>query len=337
MGTVQHNKPFDAVCVGILVADIFSPPLPEPPAPGQLVVVDNLLLDAGGCAINTGVSLTKLGASVALVGKVGDDLFGDFIIDLMGQKGLDTSGIRRSEVSPTSKTMIIPVTGQDRRFIHAFGANAELAAADIDPDLVARAKVLYVGGYLGLPGLDQDGLAEILAFARAQGTQTVLDVIVPSTTTYDAEDVLGRVLPHTDVFLPNDIESSLLTGETDPEKQAAAFLARGCGTAVITMGEQGVLAKTTTQTVRAPAFPVAAVDPSGAGDAFDAGFITGLLKGWDLPRTVQFASAIGASATMESGCTPGVFSMPEALAFLSENELAASVEETGSAGCKGAS
>jgi len=319
MNPPERDNAFDAVCVGILVADIFCPPLRELPQPGELVVVDDLLLDAGGCAVNTGVSLTKLGAKVALIGKVGNDVFGDFIVHLMSEKGLETSGIRRSTTSPTSKTVIIPVLGQDRRFIHTFGANAELAYEDVDLALVARGKVLYVGGYLGLPRLDQRALVQLLSFAKAQGAQTVLDVIVPSTSTYEVDDVLGRALPFTDVFLPNDDEARLLTGERDPERQAEAFLARGCGTAVITMGERGVVAKTATQTIRVPAFEVNAVDPSGAGDAFDAGFIMGLLKGWDLVRSVEFACAIGASATMKPGCTPGVFTMPEALAFLAEN------------------
>ena len=319
-----QDKPFDAVCVGILVADIFCPPLREPPRPGELVVVDDLPLDAGGCAVNTGVSLTKLGAKVALIGKVGNDVFGDFIINLMGERGLATSGIRRSQTSPTSRTMIIPVIGQDRRFIHTFGANAELTYEDVDLDLVAKGKVLYVGGYLGIPRLDQAALVNLLSFAKAQGARTVLDVIVPSTASYDLDDVLGRALPHTDVFLPNDDEAALLTGEKDPEKQAAAFLSKGCSTAVITMGERGVLAKTATQTVRAPAFQVHSVDPSGAGDAFDAGFIMGLLKGWDLVKSVEFACALGASATMKLGCTPGVFTLAEARAFLAENQLAIS-------------
>jgi len=319
------QKPFDVVCLGILVADIFSPPLPQPPAPGQLVVVDDLPLDAGGCAVNTGVSLTRLGARVALSGKVGNDIFGDFIIDLMTEKGLDTSGIRRSATRSTSRTMVIPVLGQDRRFIHAFGANAELTIEDVDVSLVAQGQVLYVGGYLGLPRFDQAALVELFAAARARGVRTVLDVIVPATANYSLHDVLGRVLPLTDVFLPNDDEAALLSGETDPERQAAAFLALGCGTAVITLGERGVLARTATQTVRAPAFRVEAVDPSGAGDAFDAGFIIGLLEGWDLVQTVAFACAIGASATMKLGCTPGVFTRSEADAFLAENKLPISI------------
>lgn len=325
MNPVEQDKPFDAVCVGILVADIFCPPLPEPPRPGELVVVDDLPLDAGGCAVNTGVSLTRLGAKVALIGKVGNDVFGDFIIGLMEEKGLNASGIRRSETRPTSRTMIIPVLGQDRRFIHTFGANAELTTEDVDLDLVARGKVLYVGGYLGLPRLDQAALVSLLSFAKAQGARTVLDVIVPSTASYGLDDALGRALPFTDVFLPNDDEAALLTGERDPEKQAAAFLARGCGTAVITLGERGVLAKTATQTVRAPAFKVNTVDPSGAGDAFDAGFIMGLLEGWDLVKSVEFACAIGASATMKLGCTPGVFTRTEARAFLADHRLDISV------------
>lgn len=317
---IKQGKSFDVVCVGILVADMFCPPLQKLPRPGELVVVDDLPLDAGGCAVNTGVSLTRLGARVALIGKVGNDVFGDFITHLMTEKGIETFGIRRSQSCPTSRTVIIPVIGQDRRFIHTFGANAELTWEDIDLELIAMGRVLYVGGYLGLPGLDQDALVQLLAFAKARGARTVLDVIVPSTASYDVDDALGQILPFTDVFLPNDDEAALLTGEKDPARQAAAFLARGCGTAVVTMGERGVLAKTAVQTVRAPAFQVETVDPSGAGDAFDAGFIMGLLKGWDLGKTVEFACAIGASATTKLGCTPGVFTMAEARAFLAEHE-----------------
>jgi sugar/nucleoside kinase (ribokinase family) len=196
----------------------------------------------------------------------------------------------------------------------------------VDRHTVAGAQVLYVGGYLGLPAVTPEGLADLFGFAKAKGVQTVLDVIVPSTATYRASDVLGLVLPHTDVFLPNADEATLLTGEVEPERQADELLELGCSCAVITMGEMGVLAKSATHTVRAGAFDVDAVDPSGAGDAFDAGFIVGMLNEWSLVKTVKFACALGASATLKSGCTPGVFTMTEALKFIDENDLAVVVE-----------
>ena len=321
----MNEKPnLDVLCLGVIVADVFASPLDQIPSAGELRVVDEIYPDTGGCAANTGVSLAKLGARVGLVGKVGDDVFGEFIIRDMAARGLDVSGIQRSETVATSKTMIIPVVGEDRRFIHTPGANADLSYQDIEPvqALITRAKVLYVGGYLGLPKLDQASLAKLLRFAKEQGLQTVLDVIVPAgRSDYRVSTHLAQVLPYTDVFLPNEDEGRLLTGETTPAAQAECFLSYGCPNVVITRGERGTLVASREQMVQTSAFEVSVVDPSGSGDAFDAGYIFGLLQGWDMLRTVSFASAMGASACTELGCTPGVFTLQEARDFLARNQL----------------
>jgi len=318
---VEKKPDPDVICLGILVADVFASPLPELPAAGEIRLVDEIYPDTGGCAANTGVSLVRLGVKAGLIGKVGDDVFGEFILRDMAEKGLDVSGIRRSEEVGTSKTMIITVKGEDRRFIHTLGANADLTYEDIDLGLVARGKALYVGGYLVLPKLDQGALVRLLRFAKEQGLLTVLDVIVPVAGGHTVEKDLAQALPYTDVFLPNDDEGRLLTGEADPAAQARCFLSFGCPNVMITMGERGVLAADQHEMLRVPAFDVEVVDPSGAGDAFDAGAIYGLLQGWPLERTLTFASAIGASACTKLGTTPGVFTLEEAETFLSQNRL----------------
>ena len=132
---------------------------------------------------------------------------------------------------------------------------------------------------------------------------------------------LKQVLPYTDVFLPNDDEARSLTGESDPVRQAECLLECGVGTAVVTLGARGAVARTRDMTLQASAFKIDVVDPSGGGDAFDAGFIVGMLQGWELRRTLEFASAIGASACTKLGCTPGVFTESEALLFLNQNHL----------------
>ncbi|MCC7355598.1 MAG: sugar kinase [Anaerolineae bacterium] len=319
---MTNSADLDVFCLGILVADMFVSPLPALPAVGQLSLVDEIYPDTGGCAANTGVSLTKLGLRAGLSGKVGRDAFGDFITQDMAAKGLETVGIRRSATVGTSKTVIVRVIGEDRRYLHTFGANADFSLDDVDLQEVARAKVLYVGGYLVLPRLDQGALVRLLSFAKGRGLKTVLDVIVPGNRSdFRVATHLAEALPYTDVFLPNDDEAYLLTGESDPVAQARAFLACGCPNVVVTLGEKGALAATPREMVRAPVFPVDVVDPSGAGDAFDAGYIYGLLQGWGLRRTLEFASAIGASACTKLGCTPGVFTLPEAEAFLAKNHL----------------
>ena len=309
----------DVLCIGILVADLFTPPLPRLPAAGELLRIDDFLLTTGGCAANAGVDLAKLGAKVTVVGKVGNDVYADFIRKDLDGKGVDVSGIRVSKSMPTSRTVILPVVGEDRRYIHAVGANADLRADDISLGLVARSRVLYVGGYLLFPGVDQASLVELFHFARQRGVKTVLDVA--GVQPEHGLPLLTDLLPLTDAFLPNQDEARLLTGEADPARQAQLFLDCGAGTVVVTMGGDGAIAKTRNQSLRAAAYAVDVVDPSGGGDAFDAGFITGMLAGWDLRRSIEFASAIGASACTQLGCTAGVFTRSEALTFIARQSL----------------
>jgi sugar/nucleoside kinase (ribokinase family) len=313
------DESYDALCIGILVADIFVPPLSRFPASGELMKVDNLLLSTGGCAANTAIDLAKLGVRVGVVGKTGNDIFADFIArDLKGH-GIDVSGMRSSATAPTSRTVILPIIGDDRRYIHAVGANAELKVTEVDLNQVARSKVLYVGGYLLFPGFKQEELVELFKFARERGIKTVLDVA--GVNPEQGLEPLRQVLPFTDVFLPNNDEAFLMTGESDPIRQAQALAGCGASTVVVTLGGNGLVAQSQGRGFQAPAFKIDFVDGSGGGDAFDAGFILGLLEGWDLARTLEFASAIGASACTRLGTTAGVFTRPEAEAFLADNHI----------------
>jgi sugar/nucleoside kinase (ribokinase family) len=318
MSGSEAGGPIDVLCAGILVADLFVPPLPRLPEPGELQKVGAMPLAPGGCAVNTALDLVRLGLRVGVAGLVGRDLFGEFIRrDLLGRGLADASGIREIAATPTSQTVILPVTGQDRRFIHSVGANAAFRVADVDRDAVARCRALYVGGYGILPAFDPEELGDLFAFARSKGVRTVLDVAGVSSGSGPA--MLAAVLPHVDAFLPNNDEARLLTGEADPVRQARRFVDLGAATAVVTRGGDGLAVATRDGTWTAGAFAVDVVDASGSGDAFDAGFIVGLIEGWDLGRTLAFASAAGGSCCTRLGTTAGVFTRAEAEAFLASH------------------
>jgi sugar/nucleoside kinase (ribokinase family) len=309
----------DVLCVGILVADLFASPMERLPVEGELLVVDELSLQAGGCAANTAVDLAKLGVRAAVVGRVGDDVFAGFVRQWLTARGVDASGISTSSKLPTSRTVILPVKGQDRRYVHSIGATAELAEQHVDLGMIAAARALYVGGYGILPRLDQSALVRLFGFARDHGVRTVLDVA--GVRPDEGMAPLERLLPLTDVFLPNDDEARLITGESDPARQAQRFLNAGAGTVYVTLGAEGALAVTGGECLRAEAYRPQLVDPSGAGDAFDAGIILGLLEGWDLRTSLEFASAVGASAVTRLGCTDGVFTRAQAEAFVAGERL----------------
>jgi sugar/nucleoside kinase (ribokinase family) len=124
-----------------------------------------------------------------------------------------------------------------------------------------------------------------------------------------------------DVFLPNIDEAAVITGERDPLRQAEAFHRQGAGTVVITMGGDGAVLLDRRVRLRAGAYPVAFVDGSGGGDAFDAGYIYGLLHGLSAEDCLRVASALGASCVRAIGTTPGVFTRAQCEAFLREHRL----------------
>ncbi len=317
----RRGRQVDVLCAGILVADLFVPPLPRLPEEGELLKVDGMLLDTGGCAANVATDLAKLGVRAAVAGTVGADPFGDFVRADLQRKGLaDTSTIGVSRTHPTSQTVILPVKGQDRRFIHSLGANADFTPDAIEPDRLSGIRVLYVGGYFILPGLDPGSLASLLRLAREKGVRTVLDVA--GVDPRGGMEKIAPALPFADVFLPNDDEAALLTGDTDPVRQARALRRAGAGTVVVTRGAEGCIVAAADRTLRAAAYTVDVVDPSGSGDAFDAGFIVGMMEGWALERTVAFASAVGASCCTRLGCTAGVFDRAGAEKWTAEHRLA---------------
>jgi sugar/nucleoside kinase (ribokinase family) len=303
------------VCAGIVVADVFVPPLARLPEPGELVATDDFVVETGGCAANAAIALARLGVRPAVVAKVGDDLFGEFVRRELSADGVDVTGLGLAAGLGTSKTVIVPVSGEDRRFIHTFGANAALGAADLAPAIAAAPEVLYVGGFLVLPALRQDELAPQLRVARQAGARVVFDVVAPSGRALSLDDVAG-VLPEVDYFVPNDDEAAALTGESDPRRQAERLLGLGAGTVIVTMGERGLVAVSRDETIELPAPHVNFVEPSGAGDAFAAGLVYGLLQGWALRRCLEFASVIGASACTRLGCTAGLFTRAEADDYL---------------------
>ncbi len=215
--------------------------------------------------------------------------------------------------------MIVNVAGQDRRFIHSFGANASFSVAGIPLEQVRHCRVLYLGGYLIMDLIVPEELRALFAEARQAGAMTVLDVVTPGPADYLSR--LAPVLPEVDVFLPNDHEAELITGEKTPTRQAEALHRLGAKTVIITQGDRGAVLLSERVRLRCGAFSMPFVDGSGGGDAFAAGYMTGLLRGLDEEGCLLLASALGASCVRAIGTTTGVFTQAECEDFLRGNTL----------------
>jgi len=303
----------DVTCLGILVADVISRPVDEWPERGQLILVDQIEMHTGGCAANTGTALAKLGVTTAVMGKVGDDAFGDFVIKALAGRGMDTDGIIRDGETPTSGTAVMTHSDGERSFIHCVGANARLKEEELAFDTIDSGRVLHVAGTFLMPGFDGEPTASVLRRARELGVTTCLDTAWDSRGNW--MKLLEPCLPHLDYCVPSLEEAEMITGQSTPEDITQVLLDHGVGTAGIKMGADGCYLRTVSEEVRVPACEVDPVDATGAGDAFMAGFLTGVVKEWDLGLTARFANAVGACCVTAMGASAGIKSFDETMAL----------------------
>ncbi|WP_116807188.1 carbohydrate kinase family protein [Steroidobacter cummioxidans] len=309
----------DVGCAGLLVEDTFCGPLAALPPEGALLALDDMPVRAGGCAANVAIDLAKQGIAVDLAGCVGRDGSGDALLKTFARHDIGCSRVVRAEQQPTSRTLILLIEGQDRRYLHVIGANSAFTIDQISYQWLTSLKVFYLGGLFALPGIDFSKLAALLAFCREAQIKTVVDVVVPHGQAGLAQ--LKPLLPLIDVFLPNDDEARAFTGLADPFDQLRALTDAGANTVIVTRGGGGSVAARDGKLWTCGAYSMDVIDPSGSGDAFTSGVIRSLLQGWDLPQTLRYASAVGASATRAAGTTDSVFTAAEAEAFVFEHPL----------------
>ena len=293
-------------CFGLLVADCVTAIVDVLPRRGTLEVVDRIELHVGGCAANTALSLAKLGVPTMLLGAVGSDGLGDFVVNTLRTDGVDTRGVCRFPEVPTAATMVCVHSDAERSFLHVPGANARFVYANIDWEAVGTSTIFHIAGPQLMVALEaENGVAMVAAQAKQRGMTVTLDTVMnPRSLGWTA---LKDALPFLDWMLPSEAEARRLTGETDVWCQAEAFRAGGARNVAIKRGEHGCFVMPESGAAFAvPAYPTVAVDSLGAGDAWVAGFLLGLLQGWDAPETARFANAVGASAVTEYGATTGI-------------------------------
>lgn len=282
------------------------------------MLVKGIELHSGGLAHTTGVTLAKLGVPTAVVGRVGADRLGTFLIDVLREHGIEAH-VQREDGTSTSATVVVVAGNGERSFLHVPGANAHLAPHDTPDTLLAHSRIVHLGGYFLLPGLDGAPAAALLQRAKALGCRTSLDM---------AWDVHGRwmstlapCLLHLDVLFGNRDELARVTGSSDPARIAAVLRESGVGIVAVKLGEEGAYVDDGNWRGRVPAFSVDVVDTTGAGDAFCGGFLAGYLAGWDVARTTRFANAVGAMCVTAMGGSTGIRSMAETLRFADTTPL----------------
>ena len=316
----DSTKKHDCLCLGILFADVVCQPISHLPVPGELVPTQRVELSLGGCASNVAINLARFDMSIGLCGCIGDDPFSDYIEQTLRQvQGVDTSRLKRVVNMGPGTSMILNVQGEDRRFVSTNGANAEYQLTDLPDEWLTPGTIIYIGGFLMMPKLETPETIEVLEKAQRRGCRILLDVVLYGDRPY--WEAVKPLLQYTDIFIPNDHEAERICHLQDPIDQAKFFLDAGAKAAVITCGEKGTLYYSAQEKFRADIFPTEFVGGTGAGDAFNSGFIAAMHENLPPIECVTWGSALGASCVRHISATQSVFSKDELKEYLEKHRV----------------
>ncbi len=288
---------------------------PRIPAPGETIIGHGFHTAAGGKGANQAVAAARLGAQVSMVGRVGDDAYGQAQLANLIADGLDTTFVK---VDPETHTGIALITVDDageNSIVVSSGANWQMSAADVDD-----AEVAIAGADMLL--LQLETRPEVVARAVELAARHAVPVVLNPAP---ARPLPPELLAQVTYLIPNESETALLSGQPVTERSAGCSrrsldLARaavhtlrqmGIGTVVLTLGGRGAFLITEGQEEHVPAFPVEVVDTTAAGDAFVAGFAVAAASGQSLWEAVRFAAAAGALATTKLGAQPSLPTLEE--------------------------
>lgn len=313
----------EILCVGMVVVDVLVEGVAAVPRSGETGRVASVSLATGGDAMNQAIALAKLGNRVGLMGLVGDDAQARLVLDRCAAAGVATDGLYK-ELGRATSTSIVMI---DEHGEHSFlaprdGATGAFGPGHVDLDRIRPGlRALSIGSLFTSARFDLEVLAPLLAKAKGVGAITIADMVMDQDG-YGL-DGLSEAWPYLDYVAPSALEAELFTGLTDPAAIAADFRRRGVANVVLKRGAAGATAFVAEAEVSCPAFAVAAVDTTGAGDTFVAGLVHGLVSGFPIARALRFASAAAALSVQAVGAGAGLKDLVQVEAFLSDRNAGA--------------
>lgn len=309
----------DYASIGFYTFDCLGWPVSGIPPGGGTYFIDELTLAVSGAAGTACIAAAKMGLDVLAVGGVGPDLMGDWVLQRVAHFGADISGLQRIPGSRTSSSIVCTREDGTRPALHMRGATADFTVDEELARTIIASKVVHFGG-VGLMDA-MDGAPNGLLAQRAKAAGAIVTVDVFATSPDDMPDI-AAVLPHTDYFIPSDEEALALTGRTNLDDAAKVFLDMGATCCVFTLGGNGAFWRHRDGTTfRIPAFDIKVKCTCGCGDAFNAGFAVGLVKGFDPETMVRFAQATSALNATGLGSQAGVVDFEHTWAFMENTPL----------------
>lgn len=293
------NRRYDVICIGMALVDSIIKGFDTKPISASGYRAASGSLNVGGEAVNEAVTAAKLGLKTGIICSLGDDAAADLITAELEKNGVDTSLILHSTDQSTPVTTMFVNDDGTRKSItngaHRYNFHPERYASRF-----TDAKALMFGSLFRAPFDDPEIIHEVLMTAKAAEQQVFADTKLPIFSFLKLEDI-KESLPLINYITPNEDEARYYSGKNNPEDMADEFLRYGVKNVIIKLGNKGCLLKNSEETVRMQAYDIQAVDATGAGDNFVAGFASEILRGASNEEALRFANACGAICTTEVG------------------------------------
>ena len=305
---------YDLICIGMALVDSIIRGFRPEPVSASGYLAESCSLNAGGEAVNEAVAAAKLGLKTGILCAVGNDPAGEIVLHELQKNGVDTRSVLRTAATPVT-TMFVREDGTRKSITnqaHRFNFHPEK-----DPSLFTDARAIILGSLFRAPFDDPAIIHAVVSRAGEAGQMILADTKLPNFRRLTLEDIRDS-LRQIDIITPNEDEARYFTGKDEPEEMADILLNYGVKNVIIKLGAKGCLLKNSTGTIRLDACPIEAVDATGAGDNFAAGFAAEKLRGASDPEALRFANACGAICTMAAGAGTALKDKEQVERFLEE-------------------
>lgn len=300
---------YEVAVAGVAVVDIIgrSIDVQRLPKRGGLQFLDSIMLTTGGNVSNVGIDLQKLGFRTVAITRIGDDTLGRFLQHQYLINGVKINGILEDATAQTSATIVCVGEDGERTFLHTRGCMKNFRASDVlgNIHLITQSKILAFG-YLGLlPEVEKDFPMMFQTIKRQTSVEILLDTAgAPNCS----QKLMKEFLPYVDYFIPSLEEAIRLTGKKQPEEIVQVFRQAGAPNVVgVKLGKEGCYISNTREARHIKPLRVnKIVDTTGAGDAFVAGFLGGILKRRDPFESARIGNAVAADCITAMGASTAV-------------------------------
>lgn len=300
--------------IGAAIVDVLVGPVNASVFEKGSMAMEASKMSFGGDALNEAVALSKLGVSVELVSKVGQDEAGMRVVHFLEKNGVDTSKVIQEEDLITGINVVLIDDKGERHFLtNPQSSLRKLAHTDVEAYIEQAADIVSFASMFVSPLLDIPAMEQLFCQIKSKPGRMLVVDMTKAKNGERLEDLKG-LLPYVDYLLANEAEVAMLTGYDDTSKNVELLLSSGAQCVIIKRGSKGCLIGTSEAVTEISAYPVEyVVDTTGAGDCFAAGFLWGLTQGMSLEECGYMACAVASCAVECVGATDGLFSAEEPL------------------------